>query len=160
MEHAESRPLRQLPVDLSEIDMIADIRFDEMPDPMVGYLDTQTGEVHSVYLDALRCAEEDDDPEELEDEAKEQMDLAIAIVEDKEDRYERIEEWESSAEFRLMEAFADATQTPSLRGQLFRALEGNKPFRRFKDVPSTGPRRGKPGSRSRSRRTATRCVSG
>jgi hypothetical protein len=52
MEHAESQPLRQLPVDLSEIDMIAEIRSAEMPDPMVGYLDMQTGEVHSVYLDA------------------------------------------------------------------------------------------------------------
>jgi Uncharacterised protein family (UPF0158) len=131
---SQPEPLRHLPVDLSELDFLASFRADEMKDPILGYLDTQTGDVHSVSRAALACAEEEGDPDDLEPEAQNELDLAIRIAADGAGRHVQVEAWESRDEYRLMERFAEATQTDRLRNELLQALAGPRPFRRFKDV--------------------------
>lgn len=49
-------PLRDLPVDLDDLDLIASTRALEAPEPYIGYLDTWTGEIHQVPLDLLDAA--------------------------------------------------------------------------------------------------------
>jgi hypothetical protein len=138
---SEEQPLRQLPVDLSEIDFNASFNNSDSPDPPVGYLDTRTGAVHSVPLSVLRAAEEEEEENGglggLEEEIMKQ---AIVILEDTEGRYERIEPWESSEEYDLMESFALATTTPALQDQLLIAIRGRGAFRRFKDVLEGWPK--------------------
>jgi hypothetical protein len=101
-------------------------------------LDTQTGAVHSVPLSALRAAEEEDGG--LGDWEEEIVEQAVAILEDTEGRYERIEPWESSEEYDLMESFALATVTPALQDQLLVAIRGRGAFRRFKVVLEAWPK--------------------
>jgi hypothetical protein len=50
-----------------------------------------------------------------------------------------VESDDSSDAFRDMEEFAESVGNPRLRQQLFRALDGPRPFRRFKDVISAYP---------------------
>jgi hypothetical protein len=135
----EEQPLRQLPVDLSEIDFNASFNSDDSPDPTVGYLDTVTGAVHTVSLAALRAAEDEEENAQLEDWDEESVELAAAIVEDAEGRYQPIEPWETSEEYDLMESFALTTGTPALRDQLLVAIRGRGAFRRFKDVLGEWP---------------------
>jgi hypothetical protein len=122
-------------VDLSEIEVIATERdegYDEYS--RTGYVDTQTGAVHIVYRQTFRCLEEETDPEELDEWAQTDLDVAEAILSDTEGRFEEIERWDSSEEYELMEEFAEASRNPRLREQLFQALNQRKPFRHFGDV--------------------------
>jgi hypothetical protein len=136
MERENQAPMRQLPVDLSEIEEIASEREEEeYPEyARSGYVDTQTGQVHIIYRGAFRCIEEEVAEDELEDWVRDCLEAATAIWEDTTGRYEEIKRWESSEEFELMEEFAGRSQNGRLRAELSEALNGRKPFRRFKDA--------------------------
>lgn len=139
MSNQES--LRRLEVDLSEIDFIAGFPFDPLGDyPQVGYVDTQTGAVHQVSLNALRCLEDDEDPESLDPEDAGDVEIASQILEGLGSRFVRIESWEASEEYRLMERFASEASSPKLQSALFHALHGRKPFRHFKNALADWPR--------------------
>src|SRR5690242_4251959 len=104
------KPLRRLSVDLTDIDTYAGedqgAGLDEYEHH--GYVDTLTGAVHIVYVDAFRCAEEEITPEELPNWVSlEDVEAAAAILRDDTGRYHNIERWESSEEFELMEGFAE-----------------------------------------------------
>src|SRR4051812_1387201 len=96
--------LRKLPVDLDEIGSCAcstDSSWSEAG--VVGYVDTQTGAVHPVSVEALRAAEEGEASDELPEWAKDDYKLAVTILRDRSERYHRVEPWEGRNEYRLME---------------------------------------------------------
>jgi hypothetical protein len=126
--------LRPLRVDLSEVEIIATMNPDEVMDyRMAGYVDLETGEVHQVFLEALSYAQGDIELDDVSAEAEEQIELAKLISSSLEERFVRIQPWESRYEFERMREFALASQNPLLREELLHALSQHKPFRRFKD---------------------------
>jgi len=136
---AVERELRRVEIDLSELDFLASCRADDSPDyPSVPYLDSETGAVYSVSLNALGCLEDGEDPEGLDEEDACSLEVAAAIVEDAAGRFVRVPYWQSRDEFRLMERFA-ADCPPRAQDHLHRALEGRKPFRHFKAAVDAWP---------------------
>ncbi len=135
MQKPDAQPLRSLPVDLSEIDELASVNESEFMDMALrGYVDVETGAVHAVFLNALRCVDGDIEAEALEVEEAEQLELAAEIKADGSGRYQRIPTWESAEDYEMMEAFARASRNPALQNALLDALRGRRPFRRFKDT--------------------------
>lgn len=57
----------------------------------------------------------------------------LAEIEEQWESYIIIEQMDSSDSFRIMERFADQVSNDKIREQLFKALNGRKPFARFKD---------------------------
>ena len=140
MQSPEGPALRSLPVDLSEIDDLTTFDESDFSDmPIRGYVDLETGAVHAVFLNALRYADGDLEVDDLAVEEAEQIELARAIAADAKGRYARIEAWESSEEYEVMEEFARASRNPALQHALLQALEGRRPFRRFKDTLEAWP---------------------
>jgi hypothetical protein len=90
--------------------------------------------VHIIYRDAFACANGELEPEDLEEWAAQDVELAGRILEDTERRYVLIERWHSSEAFELMEEFAEGAGNPRVRERLLFALRGRKPFRSFKDA--------------------------
>jgi hypothetical protein len=101
---------RQLPVDVDEIAEVMDMTTREIID---FYLDTQTGEV-VVTGDG---ADED---------------IAAAIEDDADGRYERIPERESSDGYELMREFIATVGDAGFAERLSRAITGAGAFARFK----------------------------
>ena len=91
-------------------------KLDETMDCWEQYLNVVTGEFESVpdgtYLDA---------DEELTERINESTD------------YVRLPNQYDIHEFRIMEQFAEATPDRRKQAELFRALQGKRPFRHFKD---------------------------
>lgn len=83
------------------------------------FLNTKTGEIVSLS-----------DPAEIPWE-EEDVELAEEIEES--DDYERLPDQFEIHEFRIMEAFAASVSNEYQSGRLFRALNGRKPYRHFKD---------------------------
>jgi hypothetical protein len=142
--------LRRLPVDLEAIDEMAQLQRAEDPEiACSGYLDTETGLVHCIleaafdYLETL--PEDGSEPVEGEElllpklVTPADIDLAAAVWAGLGSRYRHIAPHEPSEEYRRMEAFAESCANPRVRERLFRALEGRKPFRRFKDEVDRWP---------------------
>ncbi|MFN3649775.1 MAG: UPF0158 family protein [Armatimonadota bacterium] len=134
-------PLRKLPVDLETLAEFATEGEDYLDDSYarVGYFDTHTGAVHIVYRQALSCIEDELDPDELDEWGQADLQIAGEILSDRDGRYEAIDRWHSSEEFRLMEQFAEETTDPRARAALLSALSGRKPFRRFKEAVCDWP---------------------
>jgi hypothetical protein len=140
METDSTTPLRRLPVDLSEIDLLRDMRPEDAHDyPFSGYLDLETGAVHQVLCEALSAVEDGEDRETLSPEAQEDWELAEQIIDGMMVRFLRIESAEPRGDFRLMEEFAERSTNPRLKAALFQALQRPKPFRRFKDELGNWP---------------------
>ena len=95
------------------------------------YLDTQTGEVHTVSREVLGLAESGDSPEELPDWQHEEYRVARLILEG--DRFVRlptkwdVHEWDS------MDQFARSLDDDEMSGRLLSAIRGAGAFRRFKE---------------------------
>src|SRR4051794_2802474 len=119
----EETSLRRLRVDLSAIDEIASQADEYLDDDNAtdGYVDTQTGEVHSVFRSLFRCLDGDLAESELPTWMAGDLDEARVIWEDKTDRFAKIERWESQDDFRLVEEFTEATRNPRLRAELLEA---------------------------------------
>src|SRR3954471_1482729 len=93
--------LRKLPVDLEEIDNCASSADSSWSEAgVIGYVDTETGAVHPISVDALRAAEEGESPGELAEWEQNYYNLAVTILADRKERYQRIEPWESREEYR------------------------------------------------------------
>ncbi|GBE00315.1 hypothetical protein BMS3Abin07_02366 [bacterium BMS3Abin07] len=118
------------------------------------YLDTITGKVISIpvnlFDDTLKhlYKEEipDDDPydniefdSELDTGAElpldmlDELEVAISVIHETE-RYIRIPERDKSEAFGCMKVFAESRTGDKLKKSLLKALDGEKAFRRFKDV--------------------------
>lgn len=127
---------RKLPVDL---ETIVEIASDHGPCldscyERTGFVDLQTGEVHIVYRDALRCANGELEVEELDEWSVECLEVANQVLSDTERRFVEIEQWHSSDGYDLMAEFVEGVRDPHVRNRLEFALRGSKPFRRFKDA--------------------------
>lgn len=81
-------------------------------------------------IEYIEYDEEPDIPCWMEDE----VELAMEILFDTNDRYTRIPERASSAAFRTMTDFIDTIEDPDLKNLLAASIEGKGAFRRFKDV--------------------------
>ncbi|MCA9560104.1 MAG: hypothetical protein KC583_16265 [Myxococcales bacterium] len=93
--------------------------FDARSDGVEWYLDTQTGKCVMIALELGF----DEDAELMEQ-----------IEGDTEGRYREIPDRESSRVFDLMADFAANAASPEARRALEDALDGRRPFRRFKDA--------------------------
>jgi hypothetical protein len=136
MEMEQETPLRRLRIDLSAIDEIASQADEFLDDENAadGYVDTQTGEVHSVFRQLFRCLDGDLAEKDLPTWMAGELDTAKTIREDKEERFAKIERWDAQEDFRLVEEFTEATRNPRLRAELIEALQGPQPSRRFRDT--------------------------
>jgi len=106
--------LKRVPVDLWELELAM-----SSPPEAESWLDTETGEIHSLDFDM--------DPEEREEIADRIEDAPI-------DRYVRIDRIESWEEYDDMVEFTETVEDERLRKKLEVALNGRGAFRRFKDV--------------------------
>jgi len=95
---------------------IAD-KLEETMECWAQYLNTVTGEFVSLS---------DGSYVETDEELAEEIDCS--------DDYVRLPNQHEIHEYKIMEAFADATPDAGKREKLFRALNGRKPFRNFKDT--------------------------
>jgi len=137
---SEPSSLRRLPVDLEEIDTCASFTRDSWDEAgQIGFVDTETGAVHTLSVAALRAAEDGDEADSLSQWERDDYAQAVTILEDATDRYERIEQWETGEEYRLMEEFAEASRNPTVRAQLLQAIAGKGAFQRFKDALTQWP---------------------
>jgi len=96
------------------------------------YLDKETGKV-LLYSDGMLNDEIFDDL----DEEEEEIDIEDYLAQD---RFEEIPSFSSSDSYRIMEAFVEILPKGPERRELENALEGRKPFRRFKDALDGGTR--------------------
>ena len=115
---------RRVPINWDDLELALTFHSDEME----AFLDLRTGEVR--YHERFPFSSGQEDLGGREDELDE--DLA-------ESELERIEPLNSSLEYGWMEEFADAVTDARLREQLRRALQGRRPFRRFKDALTASP---------------------
>ncbi|RJO73128.1 MAG: hypothetical protein C4523_02105 [Myxococcales bacterium] len=90
-------------------------------------LDLETGQVRY-------WCESDGDETESDDLDAEEVDAAP-------ERYVPIDPPDSHEAFRWMERFADGMEDKQVQNALFRALDGRRPFRRFKDALADFPGR-------------------
>ena len=129
---AERRPMtKKLPVDLDELIFCSTWR-DTMEVGPVSFFDTETGAVVSVereVWDAVAVHEEDD----LSDYDHEQVEIARKAY-DTDSSLVEPPELESRERFRMMADFTEAMTSGTPRRKLIEALEGRRPFRRFKDT--------------------------
>ena len=83
-----------------------------------GFLNTATGEFVTLFTDHYLDEEN----------------MALGEEIDASNDYVRLPDQGDIDEYSIMEDFAEATPHAGKRGQLFRALNGRKPFRSFKDA--------------------------
>jgi len=121
------------------------------------FLDTQTGEVVILSEEILARAEailtqdwdddmadydavEFDDEVRVPDWAEDEVELALDIFLDHQERYERIPERGSDFVFTAMKEFVGSLAVSGFRSSLAEALEGKGVFRRFKDLLEDHPK--------------------
>lgn len=121
------------------------------------FLDTETGEVIILSEDIIQRAhtilcervEEDaseydeiefDEVQEIPDWMEEEIELALEIFLDEQNRYLRIPERNSDHGFAAMKRFIETIQEGELKDELNRILDGKGVFRRFKDAIDTSPK--------------------
>jgi len=92
-------------------------KFEETMECWEQYLNTVTGEFVALS---------DGSYVETDEELAEEIDCS--------DDYVRLPNQHEIREYEIMESFADATPDAAKREKLFRALNGRKPFRNFKDT--------------------------
>lgn len=128
--------LRRLKVDLDEISMA--MRTDRSMDRV--FLDTQSGDIIQIPMEL--------DEDRIDDEKhiaylpqweKDMVDLARAVYDDTEGRYEPIPEKLSSEDYDTMVMFVRRLDDINLAQRLYDALEGKGAFRRFKDTLARYP---------------------
>lgn len=135
---------KRLNVDLDELAFIMDQRLPEMQH----FLDTETGDVHSVADTDLREADGEDDRDsaarpyaasDLPEWQRQAKALASQIRADGE-RFVPISPTESYESYHLMEEFIEQVKDVRLRERLADAITGKGAFRRFKDTLLAYPR--------------------
>ena len=125
--------LRPIPIDLAELAHALNSRLDENG----FYLDTRTGDLLFLPLDLhdYDGASEESIREEFgwQFTVEEEVVEAVRVVTDPK-RFIAVEPVPTWQAFKVMEAFLKTVQQHELSSQLARALEGRKPFRRFRDA--------------------------
>jgi len=157
---------------------ILEVSFDEIQSAMEDvrrdrfdyYLDTATGRVIRIgasllddTIGALYRGVPDDDLDEdvefdsevitsprLPEEVYDDLERAISVI-PRSDRYFRIPERDREEAFRCMKRFASTVATGELREALLRSLNGQRAFRRFKDVLRANPKERKEWNRYNAR---------
>jgi hypothetical protein len=144
-----SLKVKKLKVDFGEIQKAME---DVVRDTFDYFFDLETGEVMTFseeilsevksrlyegdsdeLEDDIEYAEFDEEPE-LPDWMMDEVELALEILLDENERYIRIPERESHAAYRSMAGFIETVDDLYLREELSEALNGKGAFRRFKDV--------------------------
>lgn len=126
-------PIRKIPVDLDELATALET-VDRSTHEW--YLDKKTGEVVLIETDLLGMAEMDEDEEKknkLPEWQRENLVTARQIVENANDRFERVPEGNSRQAYELMEEFIAEVPDPAIQERLERAIAGKGAFRRFKN---------------------------
>jgi len=141
---------KKLEIDFDEIQKAME---DISRDSFDYYLDRETGEVipfseellqevqAKLYAcdsdeieDDVEYIEYDEEPEELPEWMEDEVELALEILLDEENRYVRVPERSNAAAFESMAKFIGTVEDPVLAEELSAALNGKGAFRRFKDV--------------------------
>jgi len=125
--------MKSLKIDLG--DLIHPMQ-DQSRDINEYYLDTQTGEVIWVdrfLFDQIKAGKEPD-MELVPDWQQKQLEAMRAIFEDTEERYQRVPEVWSDKAYEIMVNFIRTVRNHRIADALWNAIEGRKPFRRFKDT--------------------------
>jgi hypothetical protein len=98
-------------------------------DPILYYMEDTSGFASPHYIDLLKGEVVSPD-----------MDDAISHEDlDNEDRYLAIDPITSHEGYDMMQDFAASVESDEIRHHLFGALEGKKPFRKFKDALAQYP---------------------
>ena len=114
------------------------------------WLDKQTGELILISEDMEAWATSDDDTDEVPEWAREGVEQARRVLRaigeletgeesEEADRFLSIPTIDSHEGYRTMEEFVETVKNPRLQVSLVRALQGGKPFRRFKAALSEYP---------------------
>ncbi len=113
-------------VRLKDIVDALQMQFDEMS----SYVDTLTGKVHTVTLDEIRAAEEDEEEPDPDDEEFGIpwricfVDKTMLKLPDKRE----VDEWS------IMEEFSESVKNARIRDELLNAIHGTGAFRYFRDT--------------------------
>lgn len=119
---------RRVPVDWDDLELALTMHSDEW----ASYLDMRTGEIRVARADQDAGADQEREDYELtEEEAEAGLADGTLIA---------VEPLASSVEYAWMAEFADTVPDARLRGSLQVALDGRRPFRRFKDTLAEHPR--------------------
>jgi len=142
--------MKKLSIDFDEIQKAAE---DTEREAFDYFLDRRTGEIIILSIEIIERAQEilaksyDDDiadfedvepdeipdiPEWMEDE----IELALDVFMQEQDRYERIPERNPADTYAVMKAFAETLDNRQIRDMLLQALNGQGSFRKFKNVLS------------------------
>ncbi len=109
---------------------------EEQSDSLFGFLDRHTGEVVLISEESLALTEAD--PETiamLPDWQKEEALRAVLI--ETTDRYLALPDRFDVNEWNVMNEFSHEVKRENIRAALLKAVQGNHPFRRFKDQIAT-----------------------
>jgi len=115
---------RRVPIDWDDLELALTMH----PDEWASYLDVRTGEIRVSQIQPFGGEREDHELTEEEIEAGLGDGTLIAI-----------EPLPSSVEYECMAEFAEAVSDARLRRSLRAALDGRRPFRRFKDALAACP---------------------
>ncbi len=141
--------MKQLKINLDEIQKAME---DIARDSFDYFFDIDTGEVISFSEEILNEVKsrlydgdsedidedieyiEFDEEPEIPDWMEDEVELAMEILFDVDERYVRIPERASSAAFQAMTEFIDKLEDQKLKDLLVASLEGKGAFRKFKDI--------------------------
>jgi hypothetical protein len=147
--------MKKLNVNIDEIQKAME---DVVRDTFDYFLDLETGEVMSFSEEILREVKlklyendaeeigddieyiEFDEVPEIPDWMEDEVELALEILFDTQDRYPRIPERRSGAAFKSMAGFIDTIDDSILKEELSAALDGKGAFRKFKDILLARPK--------------------
>jgi len=105
---------------------------DILSDTLTAYLNRRTGELRSLQDDEVILAEDDIDLKDLPEWQRDDIPLIREILESEDwiplpSSYD-INEWS------IMEAYSHSMESPELRAELLRSIQGKGAFRYFKDT--------------------------
>ncbi len=141
--------MKKLKIDFDEIQKAME---DVVRDTFDYFLDIETGEVLAFseeILSEVKSRLYDSDYDDIEDDIEyiefdeepelpewmeDEVELALDILLDEDERYIRIPERTSSSAYKSMVEFIETIEDPILREDLSATLDGRGAFRKFKDV--------------------------
>lgn len=132
--------MKKLKVDIDDIASAMEMSF--IIEIAYQYLDTDTGDIILIRDSIMRQVEEEEDIELISANADwmlKEADKARLILEDKRDRYVEIPHIASHESYDIMMDFVMGIKNNKIRQLLLRAINGRKPFRRFKECIAQWP---------------------
>mgnify|MGYP006302984517 CR=1 FL=1 len=98
-----------------------------------GWVDRRTGEVVMLSDEEIAAADEGDDPADLPEWVRENIDQVKAVLADEAGRFVELPDRFDLDEWEMMRDFAAGRQDEALREKLLDAIQGRGAFGRFKD---------------------------